>query len=155
MNPMPTTPESPSMAAVDAFARRVAVRLTQASDALPYDITERLRAAREQALAERRQPRTLPSVQLRPATVVHTLGSTATLAGPSGDGGRWWRALVSALWIAALLAGLAWVHQTQAESIASEITEVDTALLADDLPPAAYADPGFLQFIKTARPTGR
>jgi hypothetical protein len=28
------------------------------------------------------------------------------------------------------------------------LAEVDSALLIDDLPPAAYADPGFLQFLK-------
>jgi hypothetical protein len=31
---------------------------------------------------------------------------------------------------------------------ANELAEVDSALLIDDLPPAAYADPGFLQFLK-------
>jgi hypothetical protein len=30
-----------------------------------------------------------------------------------------------------------------------EVAEVDAALLADDLPPAAYSDPGFVQFLKT------
>jgi len=149
MNPMPTT--SAPLASADAFARRVAWRLTQASDALPYDITERLRAARMQALAERKRP----AARLRPAAAAaHAQGGVAVL-GPQGDGGRWWRALVSALWIAALLVGLAWVHQTQAENITSEITEVDTAILTDDLPPTAYADPGFLQFIKAAYPGGR
>ena len=29
-----------------------------------------------------------------------------------------------------------------------ELAEVDAALLTDALPPAAYADPGFLQFLK-------
>jgi hypothetical protein len=28
--------------------------------------------------------------------------------------------------------------------------EVDTALLADTLPPEAYRDPGFVEFLKTA-----
>jgi hypothetical protein len=31
---------------------------------------------------------------------------------------------------------------------ANELAEIDSALLIDDLPPAAYADPGFLQFLK-------
>jgi len=29
---------------------------------------------------------------------------------------------------------------------------VDAALLADDLPPAAYADPGFVAFLKLQQP---
>ena len=32
----------------------------------------------------------------------------------------------------------------------NEVAEVDAALLTDDLPPEAYADPGFMQFLKTA-----
>ena len=28
--------------------------------------------------------------------------------------------------------------------------EVDAALLTDDLPPAAYADPGFAQYLKSS-----
>jgi len=43
------------------------------------------------------------------------------------------------------------VHQTQVENVTTELTEIDTALLTDDLPPSAYADPGFTQFIKSSR----
>ena len=32
-----------------------------------------------------------------------------------------------------------------------EVAEVDAALLTDDLPPAAFSDPGFVQFLKTTR----
>jgi hypothetical protein len=37
----------------------------------------------------------------------------------------------------------------QNEDRARELAEVDVALLTDDLPPAAFSDPGFLQFLKT------
>ena len=30
-----------------------------------------------------------------------------------------------------------------------EVADLDAALLTDDLPPEAYADPGFLQYLKT------
>ena len=30
----------------------------------------------------------------------------------------------------------------------SDLAEIDTALLVDDLPPAAYSDPGFIQFLR-------
>jgi hypothetical protein len=36
----------------------------------------------------------------------------------------------------------------QKEDRANELAEVDTALLTDDLPPSAYADPGFVQFLR-------
>ncbi|MBC7727039.1 MAG: DUF3619 family protein, partial [Microbacteriaceae bacterium] len=32
---------------------------------------------------------------------------------------------------------------------ASEVAEVDAAILTDDLPPSAYADPGFAQFLRS------
>ena len=30
-----------------------------------------------------------------------------------------------------------------------EVAEVDAAILTDDLPPSAYTDPGFAQFLKS------
>ncbi|ODS91601.1 MAG: hypothetical protein ABS45_10960 [Comamonas sp. SCN 65-56] len=137
----------------DAFARRIAARLTQAGDHLHHDIAERLRAARVRAVGQRKRPAIPQKLYLHPVVAVTTQGATATLgAGEGESGGRHWgRALVSGAWIAALLIGLAWVHHTQMESVASEISEIDTALLTDDLPPAAYTDPGFAQFIKSSR----
>lgn len=34
----------------------------------------------------------------------------------------------------------------------TEVAEVDTALLTDDLPPAAYADSGFIQYFSRPPP---
>lgn len=134
----------------EAFARRVALRLTQAGDDLHHDIAERLRAARVQAVAERKRPATRPVLHLSPAGAVLPQGATAALGG--GDHkSHWWHATVSIAWIAALLVGLAWVHHAQVENVTTELTEIDTALLTDDLPPSAYADPGFTQFIKSSR----
>ena len=49
-----------------------------------------------------------------------------------------------------MVAGIAFVGIQQDNSTAQEVAELDTALLTDDLPPAAYADPGFVQFLKTS-----
>ena len=51
---MNTAPHPSNDAAADLFARRVAARMTQGTEDLPYDISERLRAARMQALAKRK-----------------------------------------------------------------------------------------------------
>ena len=126
---MNTAPHPSNDAAADLFARRVAARMTQGTEDLPYDISERLRAARMQALAKRS-------------------GSTAIL-GRGGDGG-WWNALVSAIPLMALVIGLFAINAAQDENGLNEVAEVDAALLTDDLPPEAYADPGFMQFLKTA-----
>jgi len=57
---------------------------------------------------------------------------------------------VSAIPILALLIGLVVINDTQEELNTHEIAAVDSALLADELPPSAYADPGFIQFLKTS-----
>ena len=51
------------------------------------------------------------------------------------------------------MVGLVFINMAQDETVATEIAEVDAALLTDDLPPSAYADPGFLQYLKTANTT--
>lgn len=139
--------------AADTFARRVAVRLSEGNADLSYDITERLRAARMQALAQRKRPVTQSARQPAVARQLSTQGSSATLSGWGSEGGNWWRALVSAVPLTALVVGLVFVNMTQDETVATEIAEVDAALLTDDLPPSAYADPGFLQFLKTSNTT--
>lgn len=135
--------------AADAYARRITARLTHGSADLPYDITERLRAARMQALGKRKMPAAQAVRHAPVATQVTSQGSTATLGGWGSEGGNWWRALVSAVPLTALFAGLVFINMVQDETVATEIAEVDAALLTDDLPPSAYADPGFLQFLKS------
>lgn len=145
-----TEPTAEIAQAADAYARRITARLTHGNVGLPYDITERLRAARMQALGKRKRPVARPVRQAAAATQLSISGSTAALGGWGGEGGNWWRALVSAVPLAALLVGLVFINMVQDETVTAEIAEVDAALLTDDLPPSAYADPGFLQFLKSA-----
>ena len=51
----------------------------------------------------------------------------------------------------ALVAGLLAINAFQNDNRAQEVAEVDSALLSDELPPAAFTDPGFVQFLKTGR----
>jgi hypothetical protein len=126
----------------DRFGRQVAARLSAGTAELPYDVTERLRAARVQALAKRKM------VTLRTAGAVQASGGAATLA--FGDEGlSLWSRIGSAIPLVALVLGLVLIHTVQNELRASEVAEVDAALLTDDLPPSAYADPGFAQFLKS------
>lgn len=128
----------------DQFGRAVAARLSlAASDDLPYEVRERLRAARVRALAMRKQ------VRLQAAPVVIGTGSTAVLG--RGEDFGFWERLASALPLVVLAAGLVLIHSVQNDIRASEVAEVDAAILTDDLPPAAYADPGFVQFLKSGR----
>lgn len=135
---------TPVQAAAERFALRVTARLSGGPGDLPYDVAERLRAARMQALARRK---VAASVRYRAPGLVHAGGSAAW--GGGGEGG-WWNTLVSALPLLALVVGLVLINIAQDESSAHDVAEVDAALLTDDLPPAAYADPGFVQFLKTS-----
>lgn len=142
---MNTANTLPNEMAADRFARRVTARLSSGTDDLSYDVSERLRAARMQALAKRKV-----TVQVRRAApAVLQSGNTAVLGGGSERGG-WWSALVSAVPVMALLVGLVVINTVQDEKGTSEVAEVDAALLTDELPPSAYSDPGFVQFLKTA-----
>ena len=147
---MKTTAENaltPAEIAADRFALRVTARLTSGTDDLPYDIAERLRASRMQALAKRKV--VAPVKRAAPASVVISMGSSAAL-GRGSEGGSWWNAVVSAVPLLALVVGLVVINTAQDERSASDVAEVDAALLTDDLPPDAYADPGFVQFLKTS-----
>lgn len=128
----------------DDFGLRIAARLNSASLDLPHDISERLRAARTRAVAARLKPQT----QLQTSTgLVHQNG--AALLNFGGDEGlNIWSRLASLLPLIALVAGLALIQNIMDDDRANELAEIDSALLVDDLPPSAYADPGFLQFLK-------
>ena len=128
----------------DEFGLRIAARLNSANLDLPHDISERLRAARTRAVAARLKPQTRLQVS---SSVIHQNG--AALLNFNGDEGlNIWSRLASFLPLIALVAGLAFIQTMMDDDRANELAEVDSALLVDDLPPAAYADPGFLQFLK-------
>jgi hypothetical protein len=126
----------------DAWGRAIALRLDQDSPALSYDITERLRAARMQALSARKQ-----ELSVAPVANIALSAGQATL-GWGAEGASPWHRLASFLPLIALIVGLIAIQIIQSESNTIEIAEVDAALLLDELPPAAYTDPGFLQFLK-------
>ena len=136
----------PPMAALDAlqarFALRVTARLTERATELGPDLTERLRFAREQALERARAVRSAEAA----ATVGVSRGGAAIL-GQAGSG--WWLKLASVLPVLALAAGLFMIQRLQENAQISSAAEVDAALLADDLPPRAYSDAGFVEFLKT------
>jgi hypothetical protein len=123
---------------------RIAARLNSASLDLPHDISERLRAARTRAVAARLKTQT----QVQTSTGVVQQNGAAMLNFGGDEGLNIWSRLASLLPLIALVAGLALIQNIMDDDRANELAEVDSALLIDDLPPAAYADPGFLQFLK-------
>jgi hypothetical protein len=134
-----------SGAAADAlqarFALRVAARLTERSLDLGADVTERLRFAREKALER--------AFAARGAESTPRLGTSRGGAAILGAGSGWRLKLASMLPMLALVAGLVLIQRWQDSTQVSVAAEVDAALLSDDLPPNAYSDAGFAEFLKT------
>lgn len=128
----------------DRFGLKTASYLSADAADLPYDISERLRAARVQALAVRK----LAKVQAAP--VAAGAGTGAALTWGSDEGFSLWGRIGSVLPLVALVVGLLVINSLQADSFVDELAEVDSALLTDELPPAAFSDPGFVQFLKTS-----
>ena len=129
------------------YALRVAARLSEAADAIGPDIAERLRFAREQALQRAAAARKAAAAPAALAAVDGAGGAATLAGGPSA----WWLRLASVLPLFALLAGLMLIERLHSNAQVSTAAEIDAALLADDLPPRAYSDAGFLEFLKTPK----
>lgn len=184
------TPQTPRLTPAQAealqarFALKISARLDEGSQDLSHDIGERLRVARQGAVAAALKAQ--GAALIRPAAQAATIqvagvalagghgnvalgmgsgfGGAALARGQNRDVGHgrrlddaptsWGWRLASALPLVALLAGLwgisDWYRQEQVQAAA----EVDVALLSDDLPPAAYADPGFEEYLRTPAATG-
>jgi len=145
--------------ATDEAGRRMARWLHGAEAQLAPDITERLRFARERAVERARQLRHAPAVVLAGQAwgavgglALAGAGASAGGTGPSSWSGAWRQKAASFLPLIILALGF-WViqeHLTQAQIDAA--SEVDAALLSDDLPPQAYTDPGFVEFLRHGAP---
>ena len=100
------------------LAARLAGALSVNTEKLPHDVSERLRFARDKALARAKQGRT--------ATVV---GVSAR--GEAVLGGLWWHRAASALPLLVLVAGLVAIdHWVQREQVLTA-ADLDAQILAD------------------------
>ena len=124
----------------DQFGSLISARLKEATEDLPYDISERLRAARVRAVAAKQ----VALVQ----AANYTSASQATLLMGNEHLGGWGR-LAAFAPLVALVIGLVFISIIQDDNQANELAEIDSALLIDDLPPSAYADVGFTEFLKS------
>lgn len=122
------------------FGLRVASRLSEQAERLPHDLSERLRVAREQAVVRARQLRRADA--MAPA-VLQASGNSLVL----GTTPIWVR-MASVLPLMLLVLGLVLIQHVHQRAEIDAAAEVDAALLADELPPEAYGDPGFVAFLK-------
>ncbi|HPW82914.1 MAG TPA: DUF3619 family protein [Rhodoferax sp.] len=126
----------------DDFGRAFVARLDDSVDAFPHDISERLKAARMQAISKRK----VVKVQVADG---HAVSGNVIALQPGGEHHGLWNWLGSLLPLVALVVGILVIDLAQDGIRTSEIADVDTELLTDDLPPAAYTDPGFTQYLRS------
>ncbi len=122
----------------DQFGRASAALLNEGAQVLPKNIKERLYAARMKAISVKKAEK---------AFVQKSVLAGITGNWSFGSNGRW----DSVGWMAPLVVlvfGLIAIAQWQDDSRINDIAEVDAALLSDDVPPDAYADSGFMAFLK-------
>ncbi len=122
----------------DQFGQASAALLRQGIQTIPQNIKDRLHAARMKALSVRKPEK----VRIQKYVLA---GSARNWTSGSNE---FWDTVG---WIAPLIVlvfGLIGIAQWQDDSRINDIAEVDAALLSDDVPPDAYADSGFMAFLK-------
>lgn len=125
----------------DRQGLRLAAYLNLDQADVSHEVSERLRIARQRAVAQRKTSTA--------SLAVLGAGGAASLAWQGDDQLSWWSRIGSVIPLLALVAGLLLINSFQNDNRARELAEVDLALLTDELPVAAFADPGFLQFLKS------
>lgn len=149
-----TTPSYHNELADEQFAQKLIARLSTTSVDLPYVVTERLRAARMQALSVRkRESSPLSNPYTAPSTSLLGTNSSGTLSLGGHDKDNtplWVRRFLTALPLVALAGALTFIGIEQDSRATIDVAEVDAALLTSDLPPAAFTDIGFQQYLQTS-----
>lgn len=120
----------------DALGRQLAQALDDAP--LPEGVAQRLALARETAVAAGALAR-----ETRLASEAIPAGAAGGASSGRRGQGRWVWLLSGAL----LMAGLVAVGQSQWMQQVLGVAQADAALLKDALPPNAYGDPGFTEYL--------
>jgi hypothetical protein len=123
------------------LALRLVGHLNAQADRLPSDVRERLRFAREQALVRAREA--------RGAAVTGPVGVSRSGTLLLGSLVPWLQRAASVLPLLLLLGGLLVIQQWASRERVLAAAEIDSQLLADTLPPTAYGDPGFAEFLRS------
>lgn len=133
--------------AQDHFARASATLLRDGSTALPSAIKNRLHVARMKALSVRKPEK----VHLHKEVLATVTGNWSSQSRSSSK--SIWETLGWVAPLVVLVFGLIGIAQWQDDSRINDMAQVDAALLTDDVPPDAYADSGFMAFLKNGSAT--
>ncbi len=124
------------------FAQTLRNTLDESAARLPYRVTHRLEVARNAALARQRTT----EVQFAPSAA-----GVGGLRLSPGEHPLWWRLGVTLVPMMVVAFGLMAISVWNDTETADEIAEIDTAVLTDEVPLAAYTDRGFGVFLKNSR----
>ena len=132
---------------------RVAAKLVHHLDgmaqALPHELSERLKVARTQALMRAQAQRL---AQAKAAQISTAAGGATVMSGPPNRDPFSWSGLAASLMpLVLLVAGLVAIEYWSQREHVLTAADIDAQLLSDDLPPAAYADPGFAEYLRSGR----
>lgn len=133
---------------VDQMGQTLAHRLH--ASPLPHDVTERLRVARQQAVAKASLMQSRARFREKEELAYSAELSSANRS-PTSKSSRMWLGLGSAIPLLSLVVGLVYLSGFHSQQWLNEISRIDAALLADELPPDAFTDPGFLAYLKSER----
>ncbi|MBC3861918.1 DUF3619 family protein [Undibacterium jejuense] len=125
------------------FAYKVRRALNESAESLPTPTLDRLAQARKAALA-RKKPDSGAKVHVFSGVLAGTNGFS--FPGPS----TWLGKLGIIIPLLALIAGLAGIYENEKQQRINELADIDTAVLVDELPPAAYVDTGFTAYLNKA-----
>ncbi|MBC3884640.1 DUF3619 family protein [Undibacterium griseum] len=125
------------------FAYKVRRALNESAENIPAPALERLAQARKLALSRKKQEAPVAVLALKS---VFAGNNGLSFQGP----GSWLGRLGMLLPLLVLIAGLIGIYEYEQQQNINELADIDTAVLVDELPPAAYVDTGFTAYLNKA-----
>jgi hypothetical protein len=121
-----------------SFARSITSYLNLANDDLSSEIKTRLEFSRKLAISQAKR------------TSVANINGGSSILSLMNNSGEFWPKIFGMASIIVLFAGLIVIDEVQSDNRAIELANIDQAILTDWLPPSAYLDQGFIQYLKTS-----
>ena len=126
------------------FGYKVRHALNEQLDNLPTSTTERLAFARAAAMGRKKKDAAAPlRILVRQRALAGNAGGTY-----GADHTSWYARIGFVLPVVILVLGLIGIVQYEKQQRINETVDLDTAMLTDDLPVAAYADHGFNAYLE-------
>jgi len=124
------------------FAYKVRHALNEKIDQLPENVIESLASSRKIAISRKKSGPPLHAF-VRQNAFAGYLGNFF------GDPSLYWLSrLGAAVTVAVLISGLMGIYQAEEQHHIKETADMDIAVLSDDLPPSAYLDHGFKNYLQ-------